>query len=191
MRALLPLFASASLIAPVQAAWYLDAESSRLGFVATHDAGQAGNQRFLVLHGSVDEQGQATLRIEMDSVSSGTPLLDERLSELLFDTRRYPEAQVQTRLDLGPILGLADGAQLEMRLPLRLTLREVTRTYHADLLVTRLDARRFQAVTLSPLLLDAVDLGLAPGLEQLRTLAGLRDIGPSVPVGAVLIFAQR
>lgn len=191
MRALFPLLASACLAAPAQAAWYLDYESSRLGFVSGREGGVAENNRFLVVHGNVDEQGRASLRIELDSVFSGVPLRDERLREQVFDTASFPEAEVHAQLDLGPLLGLANGAQLETQLPLSLQLHGRTRAYRAEVLVTRLDERRFQVVTLAPLILDAADFGLAPGIERLRQLAGLRGIGLSVPVGAVLIFAAR
>lgn len=191
MRALFPLIASACLAAPAQAAWYLDYESSRLNFVSSRDAGGAENNRFLVMHGTVDDQGQAQLRIELDSVLSGVPLRDERLREVLFETERYPEATIGAHLDLGPILGLASGAQLEMALPLRLELHGASHAYRAEVLVTRLDERRFQVVTLAPLILQLGDFGLAPGVERLRQLAGLRGIDLSVPVGAVLIFAAR
>ncbi|MCY1416864.1 YceI-like domain protein [compost metagenome] len=147
--------------------------------------------RFLVMHGTVDDKGQASLRIELDSVNSGVPLRDERIRELLFDTARFPEAKVSARLDLRPIVGLADGVQLEMRLPIELTLHGKSRRYVAEVLATRLDDHRFQVVTLSPLVLDAADFGLAPGVDKLRKLAGLKSIGLSVPVGAVLIFASR
>ncbi|MCY1188772.1 hypothetical protein D9M73_299220 [compost metagenome] len=59
------------------------------------------------------------------------------------------------------------------------------------MLVTRLDEHRFQVVTLSPLVVSAADFGLTAGVESLRKLAGLKNIGQSVPVGAVLIFASR
>ena len=46
-------------------------------------------------------------------------------------------------------------------------------------------------VTLEPLILRASEFGLLPGLENLRKLAGLKSINPSVPVSAVLIFTAR
>ncbi len=63
--------------------------------------------------------------------------------------------------------------------------------YNAELLATRLDDRRFQVVTLEPLVVHAEDFGLLPGLAELRKLAGLSAISLSVPVGAVLIFTAR
>ncbi|MNC71553.1 hypothetical protein D3C75_1224960 [compost metagenome] len=59
------------------------------------------------------------------------------------------------------------------------------------MLATRLDARRFQVVTLEPLILHAHDFGLLPGLETLRKFAKLKSINPTVPVNAVLIFNAR
>ncbi|MCY1447746.1 hypothetical protein D9M71_643800 [compost metagenome] len=147
--------------------------------------------RFLVMHGSVSDKGAARLSIELDSVSSGIPLRDERMREQLFASKDFPLAKIEAQLDLRPIVGLADGVQLEMRLPLSLTLHGQSRKYTAEVLVTRLDEHRFQVVTLSPLVVSAADFGLTAGVESLRKLAGLKNISQSVPVGAVLIFASR
>ena len=174
-----------------QANWYLDGESSRLAFITTQNANIANVHRFLVLHGKVDRKGQAQLRIEMDSVNSAVPLRDERMRDVLFDFKHVPEAQITTQIDLQPINDLASGAQLELKLPVMVSLRGKQHTYEAELLATRLDERRFQVVTLEPLMLQAEDFGLQPELETLRKLAGLSAISFSVPVNAVLIFTAR
>ncbi|MGE8188677.1 YceI family protein [Pseudomonas sp. NPDC086278] len=183
------LLAGASLSA--QANWYLDGESSRLSFVSTKNAHLSEVQRFLVLHGKVSPTGLAELEVEMDSVNSGIPLRDERMRKELFEIQTYPEALITAQIDLRPINDLAPGAQLELRLPLTVNLHGKTHEYNAELLATRLDDRRFQVVTLEPLVINAEDFALAPGLETLRKLAGLSAISLSVPVGAVLIFTAR
>ena len=174
-----------------QANWYLDGESSRLSFITTQNANIADVHRFLVLHGKVDRKGLAQLRIEMDSVNSSVPLRDERMRDVLFDFKHFPEAQISAQIDLQPINDLASGAQLELRLPVTVSLRGKQHTYQAELLATRLDERRFQVVTLEPLMLQAEDFGLQPELETLRKMAGLSAISFSVPVNAVLIFTAR
>jgi hypothetical protein len=58
-------------------------------------------------------------------------------------------------------------------------------------LATRLDDRRFQVVTLEPVVLHAEDFELVSGVTALRKAAGLASISLSVPVGAVLIFTAR
>ena len=183
------LLTGASLAA--QANWYLDGESSRLSFVSTKNAHISEVNRFLVLHGKVSPKGVAEVEVELESVNSGIPLRDERLRKELFEIKTFPEALITTQIDLGPINDLAPGAQLELRLPVTVKLHGKTHEYNAELLATRLDDRRFQVVTLEPLVINAGDFDLAPGLENLRKVAGLSAISLSVPVGAVLIFTAR
>ena len=176
---------------PAHADWYLDNESSRLSFVTTKNTEIAEVQRFLVLHGKVDAKGAARLEVELDSINSGIPLRDERMRKELFEIKTFPEAQISAQINLQPINDLASDAQLELRLPLSVTLHGKTQTYSAELLATRLDERRFQVVTLEPVVLHAEDFDLAPGVATLRKAAGLKSISLSVPVGAVLIFTAR
>ncbi|OOQ45968.1 hypothetical protein AO361_23375 [Pseudomonas fluorescens] len=183
------LLAGAALSA--RADWYLDGESSRLSFVSTKNANVSEVQRFLVLHGKVDPEGLAQVEVELESINSGIPLRDERMRKELFQIDRFPDALITTKIDLRPINDLAPGAQLELRLPLMVDLHGKQHEYQAELLATRLDDRRFQVVTLEPLVINAEDFDLAPGLETLRKLAGLSAISLSVPVGAVLIFTAR
>ncbi|PMZ86484.1 MULTISPECIES: YceI family protein [unclassified Pseudomonas] len=183
------LLAGAALSA--RADWYLDGESSRLSFVSTKNANVSEVQRFLVLHGKVDPEGLAQVEVELESINSGIPLRDERMRKELFQIDRFPDALITTKIDLRPINDLAPGAQLELRLPLMVDLHGKQHEYQAELLATRLDDRRFQVVTLEPLVISAEDFDLAPGLETLRKLAGVSAISLSVPVGAVLIFTAR
>ena len=183
------LLASAALTA--RADWYLDGESSRLSFVSTKNANVSEVQRFLVLHGKVDPEGLAQVEVELESINSGIPLRDERMRKELFQIDRFADAVITTKIDLRPINDLAPGAQLELRLPLTVDLHGKQHEYNAQLLATRLDDRRFQVVTLEPLVINAEDFDLAPGLETLRKMAGLSAISLSVPVSAVLIFTAR
>ena len=95
------------------------------------------------------------------------------------------------RINLAPITDLAAGAQLELSLPVQVEIRERKHAYMAELLVTRLDDRRFQVVTLAPLVLHAEHFGLEPGIEALRDVAKLSGISLSIPVGVVMIFTAR
>ena len=183
------LLAGAALSA--RADWYLDGESSRLSFVSTKNANVSEVQRFLVLHGKVDPEGLAQVEVELESINSGIPLRDERMRKELFQIDRFPDALITTKIDLRPINDLAPGAQLELRLPLTVDLHGKQHEYNAQLLATRLDDQRFQVVTLEPLVINAEDFNLAPGLEALRKMAGLSAISFSVPVSAVLIFTAR
>lgn len=182
---------AAGLALPAQADWYLDNESSRLSFISTKAGNLSEVHRFLTLHGRIDAKGAARLRVELESVSTGIPVRDERLRSLLFDVAKFPDARIMAQLDLAPITDLAPGAQLELSLPIQVEIRGRKHAYMAELLATRLDDRRFQVVTLAPLVLHAEHFGLEPGIEELRKVARLSTISLSVPVGAVMIFTSR
>ncbi|MNF35501.1 YceI-like domain protein [compost metagenome] len=191
-RSIRPLIVLLGALAlPVQASWYLDNESSRISFISTKAGSISEVHRFLTLHGKIDSGGKARLRVELESVSTGVPLRDQRLREQFFEIAKYPEAEASAQLDLRPITDLAPGAQLELSLPLKVRLRDQEQEYLAELLATRLDDRRFQVVTLAPLVLQVEDFGLTAALDGLRKVAGLPGISLSVPVGAVLIFTAR
>ncbi|MBD7976329.1 YceI family protein [Serpens gallinarum] len=179
------------LALPAYADWQLDNDSSRVSFISTQTGNLSEVHRFLTLEGRVDDQGQVNLQIALDSVSTGIPLRDQRMRALLFDVKNYPLASIEARLSLNTIAQLAPGAQLELRLPLVVRLHGHEQTQRAELLVTRLDEKRFQVVTLAPVILHAGDFGLADGVEVLRKLANVRAISQAVPVGAVLIFVAR
>ncbi len=189
LRVLLLLACSVAL--PAHANWYLDNESSRIAFVSTKNQSVAEPQRFLKLHGNVDKQGKVRMRVELESIASGIPLRDERMRSMLFEIDKYPEATIEAQIDLDQLATLAPGAQLEIQQPMQLNLHGKQQQYSAELLITRLDYHRFQAVTLSPLILNIDDFALSPGLETLRNAAGLKSISPAVPVSVVLIFSQR
>jgi len=183
-----PWLLAALFALPAQAAWQLDGESSRLTFVTTKVTNVAEVNRFRSLRGSVGDDGKVQLRVPLETVDSGIPLRDERLRKQLFAVEQFASADISAQLDIAPLLTLAAGAQMELRLPLTVTLHGHSQSYSSELLVTRLDDRRFQVVTLAPLLLNAEDFGLAAGIEALRQLAGLKTISLAVPVSAVLIF---
>lgn len=191
MRLFYAMLLSACFVLPAQASWYLDNESSRISFISTKALDTSEVHRFLTLHGTVNDSGKVTLRVELESVSTGISLRDERMRNLFFEVAKFPDATVSAQLDIRPINTLAPGAQLELSLPLTVSLHGKTQTYSAELLATRLDDHRFQVVTLAPLVLNVADFALTDGLEALRKAAGLSAISLSVPVGAVLIFSHR
>ena len=151
----LSLFSGALLAAcmslPAQADWYLDNESSRLSFISTKAGNLSEVHRFLTLHGRIDAKGAARLRVEMESVSTGIPVRDERLRSLLFSTKEFPDAHIMAQLNLAPITDLAPGAQLEISLPVQVEIRGRKHAYMAELLATSDGVGAALAVTRSHL----------------------------------------
>lgn len=191
MRKILVVLAGLFISLPLLADWRVDAESSRVSFIATKNARQTDVGRFYGLLGGVDAAGSVRVQIELDSLRSGSMVQDQRLRKELMETSRYAFAEVSSAVVLPRILNLAPGAQMELQLPATLSLHGVKKSLDMELMVTRLDQHRFQIVTLTPVVIDLTDFGLATALETLRSSVGLSTISLSVPVSAVLIFSER
>lgn len=105
----------ALLALPVQAAWYLDYESSRLSFISTKNATLSEVGRFLVMHGKVDDKGQARLPLVVDLAVHDQEAADFRKGSVLggdeTESRRLV-VQVPGGLDRQGQEGQAEADQL-------------------------------------------------------------------------------
>jgi hypothetical protein len=76
-----------------------------------------------------------------------------------------------------------------MQLNFSLSMRDISRSYTADVMITRLD-EALVATTLKPIVVTADDFGLQTGVEALREVAGLPSISRAVPVSFTVLFDQ-
>jgi len=170
--------------------WQLDNAQSQISFVSTKAVDVAEVHGFTQLSGAVDDTGAAQITVELASVDTLIPVRDERMRELLFQTQLFPQATISATLDVAKYTGLKSGDSLVSSEQLVLDLHGVSAGFSADMLVTKVTAQRFMVASMRPVIVSAAAFGLADGVEQLREVAGLPNIGGSVPVSFVLTFAR-
>jgi polyisoprenoid-binding protein YceI len=189
MRTAIPALALAALwAAPAQADWTLDNDSSRINFVSTKANTAAEVHNFGVLDGKVDEEGNATLSIDLDSVDTAIEIRDERMRSMLFETGQYPTATLAARVDMDAVNMLKPGEVTVMTTEGQLMVHGTTSSLTFDLSVVRLTATRILVASEKPVIVNASQVGLLAGVEKLREVAGLPSISPAVPVTFVLAF---
>ena len=90
------------LLSPLLSAaeWQLEPDYSRISFVSVKRAKMAEVQRFDRLSGQIDKQGVARIVVPLGTLDSGLALRDERMKDNFFETSRFPEATVESRLDM-------------------------------------------------------------------------------------------
>ncbi|MEZ5550568.1 MAG: YceI family protein [Pseudomonadales bacterium] len=169
-------------------AWNLDPTRSQISFVSIKAQSVAEVHRFTEVSGRISADGIATLTIQLASVDTLIPIRDQRMRETLFRTDLFPTATVLTSLDLKALDSLAPGSTLEIATEVVLNFQDRELPFTAELLVSRLSARRVVAATLKPIIVNAANLGLTDGIEALREVAGLPSISSAVPVSVVLTF---
>lgn len=186
MRAILSLLLVAAL--PAHADWTLDNSGSALSFVTIKAENVAEVHSFSALSGSVGADGHARVVIQLASVDTLIPIRDERMREILFHTDLFPTASASARLDLRYLQGLAPSTSAVITTEVLLELNDTALPMTTDLLVARLAGERMLVATLKPIVVDAAQVGLAAGVEELREIAGLPSISNAVPVTFVLQF---
>jgi len=185
------LFLAAGLAAPAaQADWELLGDDSSLTFVSTKAGNVAEVHRFADLSGSVDRDGDVVVNVAIDSIDTGIPIRDERMLEMLFEAGEYPTATLNATVDLAAVEALAVGESSELVSEAQLMVRDQSTNLTVYLQVTRLGPDRIQVASRRPVIVNAGQLGLLGGVEELRKIAGLPSISPAVPVTFIATFAR-
>lgn len=171
-----------------QADWTLVNESSQLNFVSTKASHIAETHTFTELSGQITDDGAAKLVIDLTSVDTGIDIRDQRMQSMLFDVVSFPDARIETRLDLSALETLT--APTTLVIEAELSLAGQTTPVQGQVLVVPMDRSRVSITTVAPIIVRAPSLGLESGIEALREIAGLPSIGYSVPVTFSLIFTR-
>ena len=175
---------------PVFPDWNLVNEESRINFISIKASDIAEIHTFKELLGSVKNNGQAQVVINLSSLETLIPIRNERMGNLLFETKVYPVASFKLKLDLQTFLLTEVGKSSDVTLRGVLELKGKQFSMPVKISVTRLSDQSFLVKSSEPLLLNADSLDLSDGIESLRLIAGLPSISKSVPVTFSLIFRQ-
>ncbi len=189
MRTLFCLVAL-SFAASGWAEWSLNGEASSLGF-ATIKAGNVGESHgFERLSGSVADDGQVQVQIDLSSVDTSIDIRDERMREFLFEVATFPRATLSTAVAMADFLALEPGGVKSALLDATLSLHGTELGLALPVSVSRLSDHRVMVASARPVIVHAGAVNLAAGVEKLRELAGLPAISEAVPVSFVLVFDE-
>ena len=169
------------------ASWALDEGASSVHFVTVKNAVIAETHEFLEVSGAVAAD-EAAVTIALGSVETLIPIRNERMRDMLFEVTSYPEATLAAPVAQATLEALAPGESVEQRLSGALSLKGSTLPLEFSVCVSRQGADAVRVESLGPVMVSAEQLGLAPGVEALRAIAGLNSITPMVPVSFSLLF---
>ena len=183
---------SANAPAPASAAYRIDNALSAIHFV-TMKAGQAGAggigevQRFSRFSGGMDGTGRVGFDVDLASVETGVDIRDERLRTMLFNVKATPLARFEAQFDPALIGSLPAHGARDIDLNGKLTLAGQTKPVLAKLRVSRVGAD-LQVATRAPIVVDANQFGLKPGVEAMREVMGLNFLASAAPVTFSLVL---
>lgn len=190
-RRFMPVVAAAALMAmagSASAAWSLNGDASRLNFVSIKKDTIAEIHTFKQISGALTAQGDATITIELASVDTAVAIRDERMRDMLFETKLFPKAQISAKVDMARFSKLAAGEMVRDELEFTLDLHGQSKKLRAAVTAVKLQGDGFMVTTVAPVIIDAADFALVKGIEALKSSVGLPSISTAVPVTLSLVF---
>lgn len=181
------------LLAPcgaVWADWELDNTRSVVNFISIKNDSVGEIHSFASLVGFIGASGNVQMTINLDSVETLVDVRNERMRELLFETVKFPAAQVTAQVDPVVLAEAAKGGIMTAELPITLSLHGQEKTLTIPVLVVGEGDGSLRVFTARPVVISAADFGLESGVTALKEIAGLQAISNAVPVTLQLLFVQ-
>ncbi len=172
------VMAQQSIFAP---GWTMNTETSSLRFQSVKNEVKVESSTFGTYTGTIDENGEASVRILMDSVDTNVDLRNVRMRFLFFETFQYPEATITMQLDPAELADLAEVRRKVMMANYTIDLHGVSAEREAEIAVTLLDDNTVSVTSATPISLPATDFNLDGGIAKLEEAAKV-DIIPSATV---------
>lgn len=124
--------------------------------------------QFTAVEGAVGENGEATIKIELNSLDTNHDLRNTRMRFLLFETYKFPFAEISAKLDKTKLAALATKTRITYPLTFTLNMHGITKDLEAPVWVTRIGNTSVSVATVKPIIVSAKTFGLEGGIAKLR-----------------------
>jgi OmpA-OmpF porin, OOP family len=167
-RAAIALVLACAAIGPARAQdWLLNAGASHFYMQTAKAQKIIETHQFTGLDGGINANGEASIKIDLTSVASGVDVRDVRMRFLLFETYKFPHAEVTARLDMAKLKELLTTTRIAYPLKFTLRLHGIASEIEAPVYVTRIGDRAVSVATAKPIIIAAETFDLAGGVAKL------------------------
>jgi OmpA-OmpF porin, OOP family len=164
--------------------WLLNSGASRFQMQTVKANSIFEVHQFTGLDGSITDSGDATVKIDLTSVASGIDVRDVRMRFLLFETYKFPTADVTAKLDMASLQALRTATRITYPLRFKLALHGFSQEIETPVTVTRLSDKSVSVATSKPIVITADSFGFGPGIAKLSEAVG----GTIIATGATFTF---
>ena len=170
------------------AGWELDNDKSSVNFVSIKNDSVGEVHSFTSLVGFIGDDGEAQLTISLESVETLIDIRNDRMREMLFETVKFPTANVLAHVDPALLAVAAEGGVVTTELSLTLSLHGKEKPMTVPVVIVGEGDGYLRIFNGQPILVNAEDFDLAAGVAALQKVAGLDAISNAVPVTLQLFF---
>lgn len=185
----LALLLLGSLAAPVHADWQLDNEQSYLNFISIKKVNVAEIFHITKLQGELSDAGELRIDLDLDSIKTDIDIRDERMRKYLFETDKFKMATLTASIPKTVQDALNKSNIVQASITGTLDFHGFKKEIIAEVSIMS-DGESVMVATRQPIILRAETFGLSAGIDKLQELAGLPNIGHTVPVTFSLVLTQ-
>lgn len=168
--------------------WLLNPSASHFYMQTAKANAVIETHQFTGLDGGVSKDGDAIVKIDLISVKSGIDVRDVRMRFLLFETFKFPHAEVTAKLDMARLQELVSTTRISYPLRFKLNLHGVEREIETPVTVTRITDKSVSVATAQPIIVTAESHGLAAGVVKLSEAVNGTPIVSAASITFDLVF---
>jgi len=175
---------------PVLAAWQLDNQASRLSFISVKKTNVAEVHRFTRLKGNLSSKAQASIIIDLSSITTGIEVRDQRIQKFLFETNLFPQAKFESYIDQKALNNVGLGESNIIEISGKLNFHGITQEIITEIMLARVSEHKVIVSSMAPIIIQANKFNFVKGVDKLKELAHLPSISQAVPVSFVFTFVN-
>jgi len=168
--------------------WLLNAKDSHFYMQTEKAESVIEVHQFTGLEGSISKDGDAKVKIDLTSVVSGIDVRDVRMRFLLFETYKFPSAEITAKLDMARLQELLRTTRISYPLKFTVSLHGITKDLEAPVFVTRLSDKAVAVSTAKPIIISADSFDLAAGVVKLSEAVNGTPIVNAASITFDLVF---
>jgi outer membrane protein OmpA-like peptidoglycan-associated protein len=168
--------------------WLLDPTRSHVYMQTEKREGVIERHQFTAVEGGVTKDGDATIKIDLASIETGIDLRNVRLRFLLFETYKFPTAEIHARLDKNKLQGLSARTPVNYPLLLSVNMHGIANDIPTSVWVTRISDTTVSVATINPILVTGESFGFTKNVAKLVDSMGGIRIVPDASITFELIF---
>ncbi len=170
--------------------WVLNSAQSHVYMQTEKLQGVVEKDEFTSVEGSVSKDGEANVKIDLNSLETHIDLRNVRMRFVLFETYKFPYAEITAKLDKARLRDLATKNSIAYPLTLSVKMHGVTNQFQTMVTITRTSPDTVSVATTQPIVVTAESFGLAPGIAKLSDAMGGIRIVPDAPITFDLVFGS-
>ena len=146
--------------------------------------------QFTAVEGSISKDAVAKIRIELASLDTGHDLRDVRMRFLLFETFKFPHAEIRADLDSASLRALSTRVRMKYPLKFSISMHGIETNMEALVWVTRIDENTVSVTTVNPIIVTAETFNLTKNVAKLVEIIGGKLIAPAASITIDLVFGS-